>query len=380
MYRLRHCGRKLKVREHPSAYGQMGRCVSPCLGDLDPNAYRRQLDMALGHFEEPGAGEALIEELDARMREAAAGQRFERAAALLRRKERLAWVVDKLEGMLRATHAEPRLVLARHPVKERFDAFWIVQGRLVDWGSLPGPTELAERTEAALSRRPGRAAIPADEIDEMRIVASWVAEHEPPRACARSAAGRRRTTRIYGQHRGRGRLVADRPLGGLEPDLRVRLVAERLRRRGAAAAQHDAVALRDLELVAVGVDDRHRPRDLVRAVPAHLDDHLLHAPILARAVQRVAHIDHPEVHEIVPSHHCVVRFRQRRPVNQRGGEAVAEALIAALEDADVSRWPPGWAVSDRHTELWAVTGKLAFPLERSERRGRYVATTCLSAD
>ena len=180
MYRLRHCGRKLKIREHPSAYGQMGRCVSPCLGDLDPNAYRRQLDLALAHFEEPGAGEALIEELDRRMREAAAAQRFERAAALLRRKERLAWVVDRLEGMLRATHSEPRLVLAQHPVKERFDAFWIVQGRLVDWGPLPGSTELAERTEAALSRPPGRAVIPADEIDEIRIVASWVAENEPP--------------------------------------------------------------------------------------------------------------------------------------------------------------------------------------------------------
>jgi DNA polymerase-3 subunit epsilon len=180
MYRLRHCGRKLKVREHPSAYGQMGRCVSPCLGDLDPNAYRRQLDLALGHFEEPGAGEALIEELDRRMREAAAGLRFERAAALLRRKERLAWVVDRLEGVLRATHAAPRLVLAQHPVKERFDAFWIVQGRLVDWGPLPGASELAERTSAALARRPGRTAIPADEIDEIRIVASWVAEHEPP--------------------------------------------------------------------------------------------------------------------------------------------------------------------------------------------------------
>ena len=70
LYRLRHCGRKLKVREHPSAYGQMGRCVSPCLGDLDPNAYRRQLDMALAHFEAPGAGERLIEEIDERMREA----------------------------------------------------------------------------------------------------------------------------------------------------------------------------------------------------------------------------------------------------------------------------------------------------------------------
>ena len=64
-------------------------------------------------------------------------------------------------------------------MKERFDAFWIVQGRLIDWGPLPGPSELAERTDAALSRPPGRTAIPADEIDEIRIVASWVAEHEP---------------------------------------------------------------------------------------------------------------------------------------------------------------------------------------------------------
>jgi hypothetical protein len=114
------------------------------------------------------------------MREAAQSERFERAAALLRRRERLAWVLERLDGVLRATHAAPRLVLAQHPVKERFDAFWIVQGRLVDWGPLPGASELVERTEAALARRPGRAPIPADEIDEVRIVASWIAEHEPP--------------------------------------------------------------------------------------------------------------------------------------------------------------------------------------------------------
>jgi DNA polymerase III subunit epsilon len=180
LYRLRHCGRKLKLREHPSAYGQMGRCVSPCLGDLDPNAYRRQVDLALAHFEEPGAGERVIEEIDRRMREAALGRRYERAAALLRRKERLAWVIDRLDGVLRATHAAPRLALARHPVKDRFDAFWIVKGRLVDWGPLPGPTELARRTADALARPPGRTVIPVTEIDEVRIVAGWLAEHEPP--------------------------------------------------------------------------------------------------------------------------------------------------------------------------------------------------------
>jgi DNA polymerase III subunit epsilon len=180
LYRLRHCGRKLRLREHPSAYGQMGRCVSPCLGDLDPNAYRRQVDAALAHFEGAGAGEALLREIDRRMREAAADARYERAAALLRRRERLAWLLERLEGVLRATHAAPRLVLVRHPVKERFDAFWIVQGRLVDWGPLPGHTELVERTDVAVRRRRGRTVVPADEIDELRIVSGWIAEQEPP--------------------------------------------------------------------------------------------------------------------------------------------------------------------------------------------------------
>jgi DNA polymerase III subunit epsilon len=180
LYRLRHCGRTLKLREHPSAYGQMGRCASPCLGDLDPNAYRRQVDLALGPFERPGAGEALIAEIDRRMLEASQEHRYERAAALLRRRERLAWVLERLEGVLRATHAAPRLVLAAHPVKERHDAFWVVKGRLVDWGPLPGHSEMVERTRAALARAPGRSVVPVDEVDEIRIVASWVADHEPP--------------------------------------------------------------------------------------------------------------------------------------------------------------------------------------------------------
>ena len=180
LYRLRHCGRRLKVREHPSAYGQMGRCVSPCLGDLDPNAYRRQVDLALSHFERPGAGEALIAEIDRRMLEASQERRYERAAALLRRRERLSWVLERLEGVLRATHAAPRLVLASHPVKDRHDAFWLVRGRLVDWGPLPGHSEMVERTAAALARAPGRSVVPVDEVDEIRIVASWVADHEPP--------------------------------------------------------------------------------------------------------------------------------------------------------------------------------------------------------
>jgi hypothetical protein len=116
------------------------------------------------------------------MHAAASERRYERAAALRRRRDRLAWLLERLEGMLRATHSSPRLVLARHPAKERFDAFWIVRGRVADWGPLPGPTELHNRTSAALERAaPGRpGVVPPEEVDEVRIVSTWIAANEPP--------------------------------------------------------------------------------------------------------------------------------------------------------------------------------------------------------
>ncbi len=152
LFRLRHCGRAMPRREHPSAYGQMGRCLSPCLGDLDPNAYRGQLDQALALFSgpDPDVATRLLGHVEEQMREASEARRYERAATLRRRAERLERVLGRLDGVLRAVHAAPQLVLARHPAKERFDAFWLVDGRVADWGPLPGPSELAERTEAAL--------------------------------------------------------------------------------------------------------------------------------------------------------------------------------------------------------------------------------------
>jgi DNA polymerase III subunit epsilon len=184
LFGLRHCGRGLKLREHPSAYGQMGRCLSPCLGDLDPNLYRRRLDQALAPFAGTAAGgEHLLEHLEQQMREAAAARRYERAAVLLRRRERLESLVGRLSGLLQATHARTRLVVAPHPAKPRFDAFWIVAGRVADWGPLPAGGELVERTRAALARRPARqvgSAVPPDEVDEVRIVHAWLAANDPP--------------------------------------------------------------------------------------------------------------------------------------------------------------------------------------------------------
>ncbi len=188
LFGLRHCGRKLRLRPWPSAYGQMGRCMSPCLNDLDPNVYRRRLDEALGLFTGGGDGAAaLLAHLDEQMLAAASAERFERAAWLRRRRERIAVLVRSLAsdgegpgGALAATHARPRLVLARHERATAHDAFWLVGGRLTDWTPLEhAGGDLHVRTLAALAgRREAVAQLPAEAVAEVRIVQTWLAGHD----------------------------------------------------------------------------------------------------------------------------------------------------------------------------------------------------------
>ena len=54
-------------------------------------------------------------------------------------------------------------------------------GRVVDWGPLPeSSAEIERRTAAARDRRPADPrVIKPEEVDEIRIVAAWTAEHEP---------------------------------------------------------------------------------------------------------------------------------------------------------------------------------------------------------
>jgi DNA polymerase III subunit epsilon len=181
LFGLRHCGRRLPRRDHPSAYGQMGRCLSPCLGDLDPNLYRRRLDEVLGLFVNARSSQPLLAHVHGQMRAAAAQQHYERAASLRRRAKRLGTILSALGGVLEATHARPRLILAPHPSDPaRVEAFWLAGGRLVDHGPV-SEEDLVTRSERAMGRA-GRAGelgahVPPDEIDEVRLIGSWLASH-----------------------------------------------------------------------------------------------------------------------------------------------------------------------------------------------------------
>ena len=76
----------------------------------------------------------------------------------------------------------------------------------------------------------------------------------------------------------------------------------------------------------------------------------------------------PLAPEIVPSDHCVARYRERMPIRVPGLEEVVSALLGTLEDADITRWPPAWAVSDRPAPLWAIAAISRFRWPRRARR------------
>jgi DNA polymerase-3 subunit epsilon len=150
----------------------MGRCLSPCLNDLDPNLYRARLDAALGLFSGDGDGSELLAYVEARMRRAAEGQRYEQAAWLRRRLRRLEELCAGL-GTLRCGATGARLVLAPSPEGRGVaDALWLRDGRVAGFAACV--SSVSEVEEVLRSPRP----VDADDIAELRVVETWLASGE----------------------------------------------------------------------------------------------------------------------------------------------------------------------------------------------------------
>ncbi len=77
MFPLRRC-RTVRERSRPCLNFQMGRCLAPCSGEVDRQAYQAMVRNVLRLLE--GKNSELIGELEAKMRQAAAELAFEKAA------------------------------------------------------------------------------------------------------------------------------------------------------------------------------------------------------------------------------------------------------------------------------------------------------------
>jgi DNA polymerase-3 subunit epsilon len=158
--------------------------MSPCLGDLDPNAYRRRLDAALALFTDGGeSGAALLAHVDALMLAASAEQSYERAGWLRRRRERLAVLLARLGTAVQAVHARPAVILAPSLPTGEADAVWMVGGRVVRRAAIGSLEELRAGTDkvvAAGVRRTGPQHLTIDDVAVARIVSTWCAAQDPP--------------------------------------------------------------------------------------------------------------------------------------------------------------------------------------------------------
>jgi DNA polymerase-3 subunit epsilon len=101
-------------------------------------------------------------------------------------------------------------VLAAHPDQPRYDALWLVGGRVADWAPLTDPEDAWARTERALRGGDGRGATACatpDEVGEMRVATTWLATHPSQVLSLSPAPTRARVERFA------ARALAAAPLG-----------------------------------------------------------------------------------------------------------------------------------------------------------------------
>lgn len=158
---------------HPRCLrGQLGLCGAPCAGRVTFEAYRERLAAAERFLR--GDETTVLDELRAKMRDAAAKLEFERAGVFRDRLQRLEAVAESL-GYLRESLERLTFVYAV-PGHARDDRLYFVRGGRVI-GEAPRVRGSRQREVAVnlakLLLQPSRPPGSGDEMDEIRVVASW---------------------------------------------------------------------------------------------------------------------------------------------------------------------------------------------------------------
>jgi DNA polymerase-3 subunit epsilon len=154
---IRRCTKPMRAstRFAPCALAEMGRCLAPCDGRVDPDVYGRAVRSLLDALASPAA---LLRVLESRMLRLAEEERFEEATLARDRLDALAEALwrARVDGWLRS----PSDLVLRDPggVRLRLRAGALV--RAPDEGPMPDPC-------------------PRERADELSALRSWVVRHAP---------------------------------------------------------------------------------------------------------------------------------------------------------------------------------------------------------
>ena len=179
-FRLPRCDGPIVPGQTPIClYGQMGRCLAPCVGRVSVAEYQG----VIGQLQQflLGSGE-LLDHLERRRDALAEELRFEEAARLRDAADELRVVFGAQRTLSAAIHQCHLVVVAPSTAVATVELFAIREGLLAEQRRVTAAISEEELTSWLMAlyagRAPPRPAVRNDELDELHIIASWLRREE----------------------------------------------------------------------------------------------------------------------------------------------------------------------------------------------------------
>jgi excinuclease ABC subunit C len=162
---------------------EIGTCSGPCAGGVSRPSYSRQTRSARNYLE--GTDDAPLRNLRRDMDAAAAAQMYERAAALRDKLDILEWLSERLAWLQRARREHTFI----YPLAgDDGRVLWYLTHRGRVRTVVPAPNDAASRRTARAAieavfgpEADDTAAVPADQVDSILLVAGWFRKHADER-------------------------------------------------------------------------------------------------------------------------------------------------------------------------------------------------------
>ena len=174
---IRQCGGRMarKVSQSPCALGEMGKCLSPCDGSVEPEVYDgvvTDLRAAIAQAPDP-----VVAAMTARMSSLAADERYEEAGTVRDRLSAFIRTASRTQR-LRSLTRLPELVAARRGDDGRWQVHVVRHGRLAAAGVIPPGAHAGEWVTglraSAETVTPGPGPTPAATAEETEKILRWL--------------------------------------------------------------------------------------------------------------------------------------------------------------------------------------------------------------